>query len=212
MKVGVVRFLGTNCDHDVFEAVRLLGGTPEYLWFENQFDPKNYGALLIPGGFSYGDYLRCGALAAKAPAMISVIEAAKRGVPVLGICNGFQILCEAQLLPGALLRNIKGRFIDRWVKLSTINSSPHFPSDRNFSLPVAHGEGCYYAPDDEIQKLYDQNQVWLEYTEPVNGSVKSIAGIMNQTKNVLALMPHPERALASWMGSDAGTSFFAGLS
>ena len=148
--VGIVRFLGTNCDRDAWSAVEDLGLKPKWLWFEDQFDVNDYSAYLVPGGFSYGDYLRCGALAAKAPVMKSVTEAARKGFPVLGICNGFQVLTEAGLLPGALVRNESRKFIDRWVRLKSENKTA-WTGDESMTemkLPIAHGEGRFYIESD----------------------------------------------------------------
>lgn len=209
-KIGVVRFLGTNCDRDIWQAVELLGLKPEWLWYENQFDANNYSALVVPGGFSYGDYLRCGALAAKAPVMKSVAEAASKGTPVLGICNGFQILCETKLLPGALVRNEKRKFIDRWVDLNPVGSTK-WGGDRKIRLPIAHGEGRFYAEADELKKLHDQGQVWLKYQDNPNGALQDIAGVCNTQKNVCGLMPHPERAMTDWMGGSDGRAILESM-
>ncbi|MGE3760500.1 MAG: phosphoribosylformylglycinamidine synthase subunit PurQ [Pseudobdellovibrionaceae bacterium] len=211
-KVGVLRFPGTNCDRDIEQAVNACEGTPEYLWHLDQFDYKKYSALVIPGGFSYGDYLRCGALASRSPVMKSVIEAANKGTPILGICNGFQILCESGLLPGALVKNDKLRFIDQWVGLKLSNTNPYFAkglsAGHNARLPIAHGEGRFYADTETLKKIEDNGQVWWTYEQTPNGSMKNIAGIMNDNKNVAALMPHPERAIFEWMGSEDGRNFF----
>jgi len=211
--IGVVRFLGTNCDYDVYSAVKRVGLTPQWLWYQDQFDYKNYSALVLPGGFSYGDYLRCGALAARAPVMKSVAEASRHGTPVLGICNGFQILCEASLLPGVLLRNNGLRFKDGWVRVNEVNACPSFAGHKinGAYLPVAHGEGRYHVEADQLKKLFDDEQVWCTYENNPNGSVENIAGVMNAKKNVAGLMPHPERAMAKFMGSEDGQSFFASL-
>jgi phosphoribosylformylglycinamidine synthase len=211
--VGVTRFLGTNCDQDVFDAVESVGLKARWLWYQDQFDPNDYSAVVLPGGFSYGDYLRCGALAARSPVMKSVREAADRGLPVLGICNGFQILCEARLLPGALMRNSGLRFRDGWVTLKKQNSSPYFAGKvgRSLNLPIAHGEGRYFIEEDQLKKLFDDEQVWWVYENNPNGSVENIAGVMNGKKNVAGLMPHPERAMAEFMGSVDGKEFFASL-
>jgi phosphoribosylformylglycinamidine synthase len=208
MKIGILRFLGTNSEFDVAQAIQEAGGESEFLWFEDRFEFKNYGALILPGGFAYGDYLRCGALAARAPAMDCVREAAEFGLPVLGICNGFQILCESGLLPGALLRNQSGRFIDRWARLKTATPNPYFPVPGDCILPVDHGEGRYFVQPEILQSLYDHGQVWLTYADNPNGSVDGIAGVTNQNKNVAALMPHPDRAFADWMGHSSGLAFF----
>lgn len=211
--IGVLRFPGTNCDRDVFEAVEAKGGRAEWLWHADQFDPKAYRALYLPGGFSYGDYLRAGALAARSPVMKSVREAAARGVPVLGVCNGFQILCEAGLLPGVLIRNRGLRFIDDWVELKLESSHPHFgrglKSGQKAKLPIAHADGRFYVEDDELKRLQDRGQIWWTYaSENPNGSIANIAGVMNEQKNVAALMPHPERAMFDWMGGTDGAAFF----
>ena len=214
-KVGILRFLGTNCDRDIWQAVESVGLTPEWLWYQDQFNGADYTALVLPGGFSYGDYLRCGALAAKAPAMESVREATGKGVPALGICNGFQILCDAQLLPGVLVRNEGLRFIDEWVELTLANPCPAFASDNRgqatSQMPIAHGEGRFVIEEDGLKSLQDQGQIWWTYNNNPNGSVSNIAGVMNKEKNVAGLMPHPERALFDWMGGTDGRLFFESL-
>jgi phosphoribosylformylglycinamidine synthase I len=211
-KAGVLRFPGTNCDRDVFEALETKGRNPEWIWHADQFDSKKYDALFLPGGFSYGDYLRSGALAARAPAMKSVREAADRGVPVLGICNGFQILCEAGLLPGALVRNRGLRFIDDWVSLKLANSNSAFAKKSargaQARLPIAHADGRFVVEDDALKKLQDNGQIWWQYEANPNGAAADIAGVMNEKKNVAALMPHPERAMFDWMGGTDGEGFF----
>lgn len=212
--VGVLRFLGTNCDRDVFEAVEALNLKPEWLWHADHFKPKNYSAFLVPGGFSYGDYLRCGALAAKSPVMTSLREAARAGQPVLGICNGFQILCESGLLPGALVRNERRKFIDRWVMLKLANNTAwtNLEPGAAFKLPIAHGEGRFYVEDAELADLRERGQIWLEYTDDnPNGSVAHIAGVANREKNVCGLMPHPERAMFDWMGGEDGRAILSAL-
>ncbi len=211
-KVGILRFLGTNCDRDVWKAVSDVKGLqPEWLWHADSFDHKQYAAFILPGGFSYGDYLRCGALAAKSPAMISLREAAEHGSPVLGICNGFQILCESGLLPGALVRNQNLRFNDKWVDLHLDNAHLTFQAPEKLRLPVAHGEGRYVIDEDGLKSLEDGGQIWLRYLENPNGSLMDIAGVMNKKKNVAALMPHPERAVQDFMGSRDGVSFFMSI-
>jgi len=210
-KVGVLRFPGTNCDRDVFSWVEARGFFPEYLWHLDQFDEKKYDLLVVPGGFSYGDYLRSGALAALSPAMKSVRSFSERGGPILGICNGFQILCEAQLLPGALVKNESRRFVDDWSELEVVNSNSKFATGykkgTHIKLPIAHGDGRFYAPADDLKKIYDQELVWLKYVNNHNGSLGGIAGIMNEKKNVVGLMPHPERAIYPWMGGQDGWGF-----
>jgi len=211
MRVGVVRFPGTNCDWDVHQMIENASHQAVWLWHQDRFDSRSVDAIVIPGGFSYGDYLRCGALASRSAVMKSVSEFAERGGPVLGICNGFQILCESGLLPGALLRNEKVKFIDDWVGLEVAHANPYFAKDftehKKFRLPIAHGEGRYFALDDELKKIQDQGQIWLTYTQNPNGSVRDIAGLMNQKKNVVGMMPHPERATQSWMGGTDGGLF-----
>jgi phosphoribosylformylglycinamidine synthase I len=208
-KIGILRFPGSNCDRDVFSFVEAKGLNPEFLWHLDQFQVDDYSALILPGGFSYGDYLRSGALAARSPAMKSVWEFNKKQKPILGICNGFQILTEAGILPGALVKNEKRRFIDDWVRLEIIHSHPQFAveSERNIRLPVAHGDGRFYAPEDELRKIEGEGLVWMRYKENVNGSLNLIAGVMNQNRNAAALMPHPERAIYDWMGGVDGWNF-----
>lgn len=211
MRVGVVRFLGTNCDADVKKWVESRSHNAEYLWYEDQFNVNEYEMVILPGGFSHGDYLRCGALAAKTPIMKSIKEFAKKEKPILGICNGFQILCEAGLLPGALLRNDSLKFKDQWSELKVHQNKTAFSvnCDKNqiIRLPIAHGEGKYYATADTLKKLQDSQQIWLTYENNPNGSLMNIAGITNEKKNICGLMPHPERALNEWMGSTDGIYF-----
>lgn len=211
-KVGVVRFPGTNCDEDVFKAVNEVGLKAEWLWHSDRFDAKDFSAFVVPGGFSYGDYLRCGALAALSPVMEDLKAAADKGFPILGICNGFQVLCETRLLPGALVRNRKGRFIDAWVDLEVKNNSMKVAAKQKrgefLKLPIAHGEGCFTIDDDGLKRIQDKDQIWLEYQENPNGSMQNIAGVFNEKRNVAALMPHPERAMETWMGGTDGRNFF----
>lgn len=212
-KVGIIRFLGTNCDRDAWQAVEASGSQPEWIWYQDQFNPDDYDALILPGGFSYGDYLRSGALAAKAPVMKSVNEAAQKGTPILGICNGFQILCDAGLLPGALVKNRSLRFIDKWVQLKLQNPCDHWAGSEKSEclLPIAHADGRYYVEEDMLRRLQDHEQIWWTYEDNPNGSVEDIAGIKNKAGNVAGLMPHPERAIFDWMGGDEGKIFFNGV-
>ena len=211
LKVGITRFLGTNCDQDIKKWMDVKSYQSDYLWYSDRFNVNDYDAIIVPGGFSHGDYLRCGALAAKTPVMKSVSEFAAKGKPVMGICNGFQILCEAKLLPGVLLQNQNLKFIDHYVDLQFENQDQFFTkqveSKQSIRLPIAHGEGQFYAPSDDLKKIQDNGQVWLTYKANPNGSVMDIAGVMNAGKNVCGLMPHPERALFSWMGSTDGDLF-----
>jgi phosphoribosylformylglycinamidine synthase I len=210
-KVGVLRFPGTNCDQDVSSWMEARGHKPQFLWHLDLFNEKDFEALVLPGGFSYGDYLRSGALAALSPVMKSVRKFAESGGPVLGICNGFQILCEAGLLPGALVQNENRRFIDDWAEIEIANPNPHFASGlkrgAKVRLPIAHGDGRFYAPADSLKRILDEGLAWVKYLDCPNGSVAGIAGVMNETRNVAGLMPHPERALYPWMGGDQGWGF-----
>lgn len=207
--VGVVRFLGTNCDQDIWKAIEKVGLTPKWLWYEDRFVHSEYSAVIIPGGFSYGDYLRSGALASRSPVMDSVREFAEKGYPVMGICNGFQILCEAKLLPGALVKNESLKFIDKWVQLKQHGLCEAFGQKWDkVRLPIAHGDGRYFISEEQLKILKDNDQIWLTYQKNPNGSVMDIAGVMNVRKNVAGMMPHPERAMASWMGGSDGLAFF----
>lgn len=203
-KVGVVRFLGTNCDQDVFDAIKSLGAEASWLWYQDHFNVEDYDSLIIPGGFSYGDYLRCGALAAKSAVMDSVEDFSKKGKPVLGICNGFQVLCERGLLPGALLRNQNLKFKDEWVDLKPQTQGSFWSLAKGIRVPIAHGEGRYYNNKKGLKELQDKEQIWLQYQTNPNGSLLDIAGVVNQEKNVAGLMPHPERAIFNWMGGAEG--------
>ncbi|MGI9548821.1 MAG: phosphoribosylformylglycinamidine synthase subunit PurQ [Bdellovibrionales bacterium] len=205
-KTAILQFPGTNCEKDIYKALKDFH--PEILPYSSPISIKDYGAFIIPGGFSYGDYLRAGSLAAHCLAMKDVVQAAHKGWPVLGVCNGFQILCEAQLLLGALLKNERGRFVNRWCKLNLKNSNPFWAASEKVCLPIAHGEGRYHASSEDLKKLKDKNLVWLTYEDNPNGSLESIAGIMNEKKNVAGLMPHPERAMQFWQGGVDGKQFF----
>lgn len=211
-KVGILRFPGTNCDRDIWNAVVEFGGEPSWLWHSENFEPEHYDSFIIPGGFSYGDYLRSGALAAHAPAMESLKKADDRGKPIFGVCNGFQILCEAGMLPGALLRNEGQRFIDRMVDLKITNTNSRFghglQNGQTVKMPIAHADGRYHVTPDELKKLQDNGQIYCTYMTNPNGSVGDIAGVMNAKKNVVGMMPHPERAIFDWMGSKDGRMFF----
>ena len=206
LKFGVVVFPGSNCDHDAYYALnKLLGFKVHFLWHKDN-DLKESDVVILPGGFSYGDYLRTGAIARFSPIMKSVIEFANKGGMVVGICNGFQILLEAGLLPGVLLKNISLNFVCKDVYLSVENDDSNFTrgiEDRNvLKIPIAHGEGNYFADDNTLNELKDNNQIVFKYCsdkgkitedDNPNGSVENIAGIINKNGNVLGMMPHPER-------------------
>jgi phosphoribosylformylglycinamidine synthase I len=210
LKVGVVVFPGSNCDRDALHAAQLAGAEAELLWHESP-DLRGSDAVILPGGFAHGDYLRAGAIARFSPIMSAVREHADRGGLVLGICNGFQVLTEAGLLPGVLRRNTTLRFEHRWVTLSVENRSTPFtwqiPTDRMLHMPVAHGEGCYWLPDSELDALEAAGQVVFRYAAPEgnpNGSARDIAGVIDARGTVCGLMPHPERASERMLGSDDG--------
>ncbi len=208
-KVGILRFPGTNCDRDIRKSLELKNKNPHWIWHGESFDPLAFDAYIIPGGFSYGDYLRSGALAALSPAMDSLKKAAKHNKPIFGICNGFQILCEAGLLPGALMKNESGRFLDQWVCLKLENKSQWSPFKKDsYSMPMAHADGRYFINQEALRDMKANRQIWLTYENNPNGSVADIAGVMNQQGNVVGMMPHPDRALFDWMGSIDGLEFF----
>ena len=204
MRIGVVTFPGTLDDGDAARAVRLAGGTPVALWHASD-DVGGVDAVVLPGGFSYGDYLRCGAIAALTPVMSAVVEAAGKGVPVLGICNGFQILCEAHLLPGALVRNEGQRFVCREQKLAVENAdtpwTSGFTRGQVITIPLKNGEGCFQADAETVARLEGEGRVAFRYVgvNP-NGSVDDIAGVVSESGNVVGLMPHPEHAVEPGFG------------
>jgi len=215
MKFGVVVFPGSNCDHDAWYALaRNLGQPAEFLWHDTP-EIGDVDAVILPGGFSYGDYLRCGAIAKFSPVMAAVKRFARQGGLVLGICNGFQILVECGLLPGALIRNRGLKFICRPVELRTETTRSPFTSEsekgRILRVPIAHGEGCYYADDRTLDALEDQDRVVFRYLDNPNGSLRSIAGILNEQRNVMGMMPHPERASDPLMGSTDGLVVFQSM-
>ena len=214
MRVGVVRFPGSNCDADAYHAVELAGAEAVYLWHE-EADLHGSDAVVLPGGFAYGDYLRAGVLARFSPIMRSVAVAVGRGAPVLGICNGFQVLAEAGLLPGALLRNEGLRFVHRWVALRLEGRGTPFtaalPEGIVLRMPVAHGEGRYYDEPARLDELEREGRVVFRYIDNPNGSLRDIAGVRNEAGNVLGLMPHPERADEPLLGSADGLLLFRSL-
>ena len=214
MKVGVVRFPGSNCDADAFHAVELAGADAIYLWHEDA-DLAGADALILPGGFAYGDYVRAGVIARFSPVMRAVAEAAGRGMPVLGICNGFQVLAEARLLPGVLLRNEGLRFVHRWVSSRVESAATPFtaaiPAGTVMRMPVAHGEGRYFNDESALDALEHEGRVVFRYLDNPNGSLRDIAGVSNEAGNVVGLMPHPERADEALLGSADGMLLFRSL-
>lgn len=216
MKSAVIVFPGSNCDRDIAVAIeQVTGRAPAMVWHRDSDLPEGTDFVALPGGFSYGDYLRSGAMAARSPIMRAVSDAAGRGVPVLGICNGFQVLTEAGLLPGALMRNAGLNFVCRPVSLKVENSQSLFTSQydagEEIVIPVAHHDGNYQAAAATLDRLEGEGRVAFRYREDVNGSARGIAGILNDTGNVLGMMPHPERALEDAHGNTDGRRLFEGL-
>jgi phosphoribosylformylglycinamidine synthase I len=216
MRAAVIQFPGSNCDRDMAVAIRdITGADTSLVWHREGELPTGLDLIAIPGGFSYGDYLRSGAMAARSPVMQAVIAAAGRGVPVLGVCNGFQILTEAGLLPGALMRNAGIRFVCRTVGLTVENNQSMFTSGysagEKIHIPVAHHDGNFFADDATLDRLEGEGRVAFRYAEPVNGSARNIAGVLNDAGNVLGMMPHPERMIEAVQGGSDGRRLFEGL-
>ncbi len=216
IKFGIVVFPGSNCDRDVAYVTRDLLQMPTRMVWHEDTDLADIDVIVIPGGFSYGDYLRCGAIARFSPIIKAVLNHAQQGKYVLGICNGFQVLTEVGLLPGALVRNRDLHFICDRVPLTVAPTdlpwTKAYTDQPEITLPIAHGEGCYFAEADTIQKLEDQGQILFRYAgSNPNGSLNNIAGICNHQKNVLGMMPHPERAADFSLGSKDGLGLFQGL-
>jgi len=221
MKVTILQFPGTNCEYDTQYAFEKLGAQTQIIWHKEESIPSDTDLVVVAGGFSYGDYLRSGAIAKFSPVMKAVSEYASKGGKVLGICNGFQVLTESGLLPGALKRNEKLHFISKHHTLKVVNNDNVFleklQKDDVVNIPIAHHDGNYYINDEGLQELYANNQVLLTYSDAQgnsanpNGSVDSIAGICNKEKNVFGLMPHPERAMESILGSDDGIKMLQGF-
>jgi phosphoribosylformylglycinamidine synthase len=221
LKVAVLRFPGTNCEFDTQYAFEKLGHTTELVWHENEMLPENIDLVVVPGGFSYGDYLRSGSIARFSPVMKAVTAYAENDGKVLGICNGFQILTEAGLLPGALKRNNNLHFISKHQNLCVVNNDNAFlnkcEKGEVLNIPIAHADGNYYIDDAGFEKLEANGQILLRYSDDkgtpivVNGSVTSIAGVCNVSKNVFGLMPHPERALEAILGSEDGLRMLKGF-
>ncbi len=225
MKYGIVVFPGSNCDHDAWYATKENAKSDaEFLWHKDTNIPDGIDCIILPGGFSYGDYLRCGAISRFSPIMKEVISFANRGGKVIGICNGFQILTESGLLPGTLLRNKSLEFLCKDVNLRVMNNSTPFTSQLNegdvITVPIAHGEGNYFAEPDTIKELEDNNRVAFKYCDRdgdildeanPNGSINNIAGIINEQGNVLGMMPHPERYSDPMLGCDDGLAIFESI-
>jgi phosphoribosylformylglycinamidine synthase len=216
LKSAVIVFPGSNCDRDLAVAIeQVTGRAPAMVWHRDSELPDGTDFIALPGGFSYGDYLRSGAMAARSPIMRAVSDAAGRGVPVLGVCNGFQVLTETKLLPGALMRNAGLNFVCRPVGLKVENSQSLFTSQydagEDIVIPVAHHDGNFQADTETLDRLEGEGRVAFRYTEEVNGSSRNIAGILNDAGNVLGMMPHPERALERAHGNTDGRRLFEGL-
>jgi len=212
-RAAVVTFPGSNCDRDMATALEKVSGTaPHRVWHGDADLPDRLDFIALPGGFSYGDYLRCGAIASRSPIMRAVIAAAERGVPVLGVCNGFQVLTESGLLPGALLRNAGLHFVCREVALTVGNAQSLFTSGyeagQEIRIPVAHHDGNYFADEATLDRLEGEGRVAFRYVEDVNGSARRIAGVLNDAGNVLGMMPHPERAIEMAHGGTDGRALF----
>ncbi|SEH88555.1 phosphoribosylformylglycinamidine synthase subunit I [Halobacillus karajensis] len=215
MKFAVIVFPGSNCDRDMYHAVKdQLGEEADLVWYK-EANLADYDAILLPGGFSYGDYLRSGAIAATSDIIAQISKAAKAGKPVLGVCNGFQILLEMGLLPGAMLPNEKLKFMCHYETLIVENSDTMFTRSydhqEKIEIPIAHGDGNYFCDEQTLRELRDNNQIVFTYDQNPNGSVGNIAGIMNEKGNVLGMMPHPERAVEALLGHDDGRRLFESI-
>jgi phosphoribosylformylglycinamidine synthase len=213
---AVVTFPGSNCDRDMAVAVeQVCGGEVFRVWHGDAALPDRLDFIALPGGFSYGDYLRSGAMAARSPIMQAVVEAANRGVPVLCVCNGFQVLTESGLLPGALLRNAGMNFVCREVKLTVENNQSLFTAGysagQQITIPVAHHDGNFFADAETLDRLEGEGRVAFRYAEEVNGSARQIAGVLNSAGNVLGMMPHPERMIEAAQGGSDGRALFESL-
>ncbi|HCY55846.1 MAG TPA: phosphoribosylformylglycinamidine synthase subunit PurQ [Oceanicaulis sp.] len=216
MKTAVIVFPGSNCDRDAAEALRMVTGhAPAMIWHQETSLPDGLDLAVIPGGFSYGDYLRSGAIAARSPITRDLVKRAEDGMPVLGVCNGFQILIETGLLPGALMRNAGIRFVCRTVPLVVENASSLFTQGydkgQTIHIPVAHHDGNYFADEDVLARLEGEGRIAFRYGEAVNGSSCQIAGVLNEKGNVLGMMPHPERAVDPVHGGTDGLGVFESL-
>ena len=212
MKISVIVFPASNCDRDTAVATLTVTGKPANMVWHQETELPPTDLIILPGGFSYGDYLRCGAMAARSPIMNAVIAKAKEGVKILGICNGFQILTEAGLLPGTLMRNAHLKFVCRTVTLKPVNTETVFTrglKDRPYvDFPVAHHDGNYFADNATLDKLEGENRIAFRYVDNPNGSARDIAGILSEDGNILGMMPHPERVISPLLGGTDGLTFF----
>jgi phosphoribosylformylglycinamidine synthase subunit PurQ / glutaminase len=214
-KIGVVVFPGSNCDHDAYYVFKeIIKTDTKFLWHkEGSIGDRNI--IILPGGFSYGDYLRCGAISRFSPIMQDVVRFANKGGIVIGICNGFQILCESGLLPGTLLRNANLKFVCKTVSLKVENNKSIFTSNyrikEDINIPIAHGEGNYFCDEDTLTDLISNNRILFRYNDNPNGSIYDIAGIQNEKRNVLGMMPHPERVSDSELGNTDGLKLLSGV-
>lgn len=216
MRAAVIQFPGSNCDRDMLVGIeKTTGADTQFVWHRETTLPDGLDLIAVPGGFSYGDYLRSGAIASRSPVMQAVVQAAHKGVPVLGVCNGFQILTETGLLPGALMRNAGIHYVCRTVKLKVENNDTPFTraykKGEEIQIPVAHHDGNYFAEADVVKQLEDEGRIAFRYNEAVNGSINDIAGITNEAGNVLGMMPHPERMIENMQGGTDGRRLFEGL-
>ena len=215
MRTAVIVFPGSNCDRDMVCALNLAGHEVISVWHKETELPKNIDLVAIPGGFSFGDYLRCGAIAAKSPIFKEVLKHIERGGYALGVCNGFQILTEAGVLPGILQQNIKTKFISKAVDLRVLNTTSIFTHryvhEEPISIPIAHHEGNYFASSDDLKKLKDGDRIAFKYIDNPNGALEDIAGILSENHRVLGMMPHPERHTENVHGCQDGYPFFEGL-
>ena len=215
MKFAVIVFPGSNCDNDAYYVIKKhLGVDVDFVWHKNT-DLNNYDCIIIPGGFSYGDYLRAGAVARFSNIMNAIKSSAQKGKAVIGICNGFQILVESGLLPGALITNKSTRFISKTTHLKVLNNNSLFTNKYKnqeiITMPIAHKQGNYYADQELLNQLKDNNQIAFQYSNNPNGSCDDIAGILNKEKNILGMMPHPERASEKILGSNDGLKIFESM-
>jgi phosphoribosylformylglycinamidine synthase len=215
MKFGVVIFPGSNCDHDCYYVIQSVIGKPvEFIWHQ-ETSLKGFDAVILPGGFSYGDYLRTGALAKFSPVMGALRDFAAKGGLVIGICNGFQILAEAGLLPGALMKNVGMKYVCKFLHLRTETANTPFTNGLKpgqlLHIPIGHGDGNYFADADTLKRIEDNDQVVFRYVENPNGSIHDIAGIVNEKRNVLGMMPHPDRSSEALLGSTDGRLIFESM-